>query len=216
MHQKKVEVPVEKPVLYEKCRICNQTACQKAKDKYERQREKLAGRYKAKTARYGTTMFLLVWYSLTTTIFQAVQSEAFISDCRIFLNKSWGFLQMASGWVIHAGKAAAQISNRISNTAIAGIVYWLTMILIAGGCAAGTGALAVFAGIKIARLYKRNCMDILTIMVTLASIVAVIFFGKWIKTILPLNILLILLLVQAVYVGIRCYVRGWREARGYY
>lgn len=215
-HQKKVEVPVEKPVLCERCKNCDQTAYQKAKDKYERQREKLAGRYKAKTAGYGTAMFLLAWYSLTTTIFQAVQSEVFISDCRMFFNKSWGFLQMAAGWVIHAGKTAAQISNGISNTTIAGIVYWLIMILIVGGCAAGAGALTVFAGIKIARLYKENFMDILTIMVTLASMAAVIFFGKWIKTMLAVNLLFILLLVQAIYIGIKCYVKGWREARGYY
>jgi hypothetical protein len=30
-HQKKVEIPVEKPVLYQKCQNCNQTAYLKAK-----------------------------------------------------------------------------------------------------------------------------------------------------------------------------------------
>ena len=49
-HQKKVEIPVEKPVLYQKCGNCKQTAYLKAKERYDTQREKLAGRYKAKTA----------------------------------------------------------------------------------------------------------------------------------------------------------------------
>lgn len=48
-HQKKVGIPVEKPVLYQKCGNCNQTAYLKAKEKYDTQREKLAGRYKTKT-----------------------------------------------------------------------------------------------------------------------------------------------------------------------
>ena len=48
-HQKKVEIPVEKPVFYQKCWNCNQTAYLKAKERYDTQREKLAGRYKAKT-----------------------------------------------------------------------------------------------------------------------------------------------------------------------
>ena len=39
-HQKKVEIPVEKPVLYQKCGNCNQTAYLKAKEKYDTQREK--------------------------------------------------------------------------------------------------------------------------------------------------------------------------------
>ena len=42
-HQKKVEIPVEKPVLYQKCGNCNQTAYLKAKEKYDTQRKKLAG-----------------------------------------------------------------------------------------------------------------------------------------------------------------------------
>ena len=41
-HQKKVEIPVEKPVLYQKCGNCKQTAYLKAKEKYDMQREKLA------------------------------------------------------------------------------------------------------------------------------------------------------------------------------
>ena len=38
-HQKKVEIPVEKPVLYQKCGNCKQTAYLKAKEKYDTQRE---------------------------------------------------------------------------------------------------------------------------------------------------------------------------------
>lgn len=58
-HQKKVEIPVEKPVLYQKCQNCNQTAYLKAKERYDTQREKLAGRYKTKTVMYEALMFLL-------------------------------------------------------------------------------------------------------------------------------------------------------------
>ncbi|MCB8599448.1 DUF6040 family protein [Oliverpabstia sp. DFI.9.49] len=48
-HQKIVEIPVEKPVLYEKCESCDRTAYQNEKAKYETQKERLAGQYKAKT-----------------------------------------------------------------------------------------------------------------------------------------------------------------------
>ncbi|CBL13392.1 C4-dicarboxylate ABC transporter [Roseburia intestinalis] len=44
----------------------------------------------------------------------------------------------------------------------------------------------------------------------------VIYFGDWVKTALPINLLFLLLFVQLVYVGIRWYVKGWREARGYH
>ena len=215
-HQKKVEIPVEKPVLYQKCGNCNQTAYLKAKEKYDTQREKLAGRYKAKTAIYEALMFLLIWYSVSTTLFQMIRSKIFISDCVVFFDTIATFIQTIAGWIILTGKNMAQISNGISNPVVAGIVYWLIRILICGGCLVGAGILVAFIEIKIAELYKKCCWDMITIMVILISMATAIYFGNWIKTALPINLLFLLLFVQLVYVGIRWYVKGWRETRGYY
>ena len=215
-HQKKVEIPVEKPVLYQKCQNCNQTAYLKAKEKYDTQREKLAGRYKTKTVMYEALMFLLIWYSASTTLFQMIQSKVFISDCRIFFGAIGTFTQTIAGWIALIGKNVAQISNGISNPVIDRIIYWLIRILICGGCLVGAGILVAFIGIKIAGLYKKYCWDMITILVTLISLEIAIYFGDWIKTVLPINMLFLLLLVQLVYVGIRWYVKGWQEARGYY
>ena len=215
-HQKKVEIPVEKPVLYQKCQNCNQTAYLKAKERYDTQREKLAGRYKTKTAMYEALMFLLIWYSVSTTLFQMIRSKIFISDCVVFFDTIATFIQTIAGWIILTGKNMAQISNGISNPVVAGIVYWLIRILICGGCLVGAGILVAFIEIKIAELYKKCCWDMITIMVILISMATAIYFGKWIKTTLPINLLFLLLFVQLVYVGIRWYVKGWRETRGYH
>ena len=215
-HQKKVEIPVEKPVLYQKCGNCKQTAYLKAKEKYDMQREKLAGRYKTKTAMYEALMFLLIWYSVSTTLFQMIRSKIFISDCVVFFDTIATFIQNIAGLTILVGNNVAQISNGISNPVIAEIIYWLIRILICGGCLVGAGILVAFIGIKIAGLYKKYCWDMITILVTLISLEIAIYFGDWIKTVLPINMLFLLLLVQLVYVGIRWYVKGWQEARGYY
>ena len=214
-HQKKVEIPVEKPVLYQKCQNCNQTAYLKAKEKYDTQREKLAGRYKTKIAMYEALMFLLIWYSTSTTLFQMIQSKVFISDCGRYFDAIATFIQNVAGWVVLIGKNVAQISNGISNPVVAGIIYWLIRMLVCGGCLVGAGTLLAFIGIKITGLYKKCCWDMITILVTLISMAMVIYFGDWVKTALPINLLFFLLFVQLVYVGIRWYVKGWREARGY-
>ena len=214
-HQKKVEIPVEKPVLYQKCGNCNQTAYLKAKEKYDTQREKLTGRYKTKTAMYEALMFLLIWYSTSTTLFQMIQSKVFISDCGRYFDAIATFIQNVAGWVVLIGKNVAQISNGISNPVVAGIIYWLIRMLVCGGCLVGAGILLAFIGIKITGLYKKCCWDMITILVTLISMAMVIYFGDWVKTALPINLLFFLLFVQLVYVGIRWYVKGWREARGY-
>ena len=214
-HQKKVEIPVEKPVLYQKCGNCKQTAYLKAKEKYDMQREKLAGRYKTKTAMYEALMFLLIWYSVSTTLFQMIRSKIFISDCVVFFDTIATFTQTIAGWVVLAGKNVAQISDGISNPVIAGIIYWLIRILVCGGCLVGVGILLAFIGIKIAGLYKKYCWDMITILVTLISMAIDIYFGDWIKAVLPISLLFLLLFVQLVYVGIRWYVKGCRENRGY-
>ena len=215
-HQKKVELPVEKPVLYQKCQNCNQTAYLRAKEKYDMQREKLSGRYKAKTVMYEALMFLLIWYSASTTLFQMIRSNVFISDCGRFFDIIATLIQTIAGCIVLTGKNVAQISDEISNPVIAGIIYWLIRILICGGCLVGAGILVAFIGIKIAELYKKCCWNMITILVILISMAIAIYFEDWIKTVLPINMLFLLLLVQLVYVGIRWYVKGWQEARGYY
>ena len=215
-HQKKVEIPVEKPVLYQKCGNCNLTAYLKAKEKYDTQREKLEGRYKTKTAMYEALMFLLIWYSVSTTLFQMIRSKIFISDCVVFFDTIATFIQNIAGLTILTGKNVAQVSNGISNPVVAGIIYWMIRILISGGCLVGVGILLAFIEIKIAGLYKKYCWDMITIMVILVSMAIAIYFADWIRTILPVNLLFLLLLVQVIYVVIRWYVKGWRETRGYY
>ena len=215
-HQKKVEIPVEKPVLYQKCGNCKQTAYLKAKEKYDMQMEKLAGRYKTKTAMYEALMFLLIWYSVSTTLFQMIRSKIFISDCVVFFDTIATFIQNIAGLTILAGKNVAQVSNGISNPVVVGIIYWMIRILISGGCLVGVGILLAFIEIKIAGLYKKYCWDMITIMVILVSMAIAIYFADWIRTILPVNLLFLLLLVQVIYVVIRWYVKGWRETRGYY
>ena len=215
-HQKKVEIPVEKPVFYQKCQNCNQTAYLKAKERYDTQKEKLAGRYKAKTVMYEALIFLLIWYFVSTTLFQMIRSKIFISDCVVFFDTIATFVQTIAGWIIPATKNMAQISNGISNPVVAGIIYWLIRILICSGCLVGAGILVAFIGIKIAGLYKKYCWDMITILVTLISLEIAIYFGDWIKAVLPVNLLFLLLFVQLVYVGIRWYVKGWRETRGYH
>ena len=161
-------------------------------------------------------MFLLIWYSVSTTLFQMIRSKIFISDCVVFFDTIATFVQTIAGWIISATKNIAQISNGISNPVVAEIVYWLIRILICGGCLVGLGILLTFIGIKIAGVYKKCCWDMITIMVILVSMAIAIYFGDWIKEVLPINLLFLLLFVQLVYVAIRWYMKGWRDTRSHY
>ena len=109
-----------------------------------------------------------------------------------------------------------QLSNRISNSIISEIVYWLIAAIVMGILFIMTGLPIVWIGYQVGKIYRKYCWDIISIMVVIMSTAIAIYFGKWIKSIIPMNLILLLLLVHVVYIGIRCYVKDWREERGYY
>ena len=49
---------------------------------------------------------------------------------------------------------------------------------------AGTGMLAILIEIKVIELYKKNCWDVITLLMILTSVAIVIYFGESIKKVL--------------------------------
>ncbi len=83
-HQKTVEVAVEKKVPYEKCEKCDRTAYRKAKEKCDSRKSQLEKKYKNMTIGYESILFLLAWYSITTTLFTAILSPVFLTTVSSF------------------------------------------------------------------------------------------------------------------------------------
>ena len=215
-HQKTVEVPVEKKVPYEKCDNCDRTAYQKAKEKCDNRKIQLEKKYKNMTAGYESIMFLLAWYSTSTTLFAAILSPAFLNDSITFCGTiGKGIVSLLQEFVTGAD-SFGQLSNGISNSIISGIVYWLIAAIVMGILFLITGFLIIGIGYQVGKIYRKYCWDIISIMMAIMSTAIVIYFGEWIKSVIPINIIVLLLLVHVVYIGIRCYVKDWQEERGYY
>ena len=215
-HQKTVEVAVEKKVPYEKCEKCDRTAYQKAKEKCDNRKSQLEKKYKNMTTGYESILFLLAWYSITITLFTAILSPVFLNDCITFFGTiGKGMVSLFQEFVTGAD-SFGQLSDGISNSVISGIVYWLIAAIVMGILFIITGLIIVWIGYQVGKIYWKYCWDIISIMVALMSIAIAIYFGKWIKSVLSINLILLLLLVQVIYIGIRCYVKDWREERGYY
>ena len=215
-HQKTVDVPVEKKVPYEKCDNCDRTAYQKAKEKCDNRKIQLEKKYKNMTTGYKILMFLLVWYSIATTLFTAILSPVFLNDCITFFGTiGKGMVSLFQEFVTGAD-SFGQLSDGISNSVISGIVYWLIAAIVMGILFIITGLIIVWIGYQVGKIYWKYCWDIISIMVALMSIAIAIYFGEWIKSVIPINLIVLLLLVHVVYIGIRCYVKDWQEERGYF
>lgn len=215
-HQKKVEIPVEKPVLYERCRNCDRRAYQQAKERYEHQRNGLEKKYKAKTVEFDTMIVVLWWYAIVTTIFAAIRSETFLGDFTAFVDTVWNGICQSGKWIVDVGNALAQAGDRIPNETMAIVAHWLLFIIVIVGAAVAVGVLMVIGEKKVTKVYRENCWDVISVGVAVTSVALVVYFGDWIKAFVKLNLVVLLLLVQAVYVGIRAYVKGCKRARSYY
>ena len=215
-HQKTVEVPVEKKVPYEKCDNCDRTAYQKAKEKCDNRKIQLEKKYKQMTTGYESLMFLLAWYSIATTLFTAILSPVFLNDCITFFGTiGKGIINLFREFVTGAD-SFGQLSSGIPNSILSGIMYWLIAAIVMGILFIITGFLIIGIGYQVGKIYRKYCWDIISIMVAIMSTAIVIYFGEWIKSVIPINLIVLLLLVYVVYIGIRCYVKDWREERGYY
>ncbi|MBD9334784.1 MAG: hypothetical protein EGR70_04615 [[Ruminococcus] faecis] len=215
-HQKKVEIPVEKPVLYEMCWNCDRKAYQQAKERYEHQRNGLEKKYRAKAVGFDAMLIVLWWYAIVTTIFAAIRSETFLGDFTAFVDTVWNGICQSGKWIVDVGNELAQVGDRISNETVAIVAHWLLFIIVIVGAAVAVGVLIVIAEKKVAKVYRENCWDVISVGVVVTSVALVVYFGDWIKGFVKLNLVVLLLLVQAVYVGIRAYVKGCKRARGYY
>ena len=215
-HQKELEIPVEKPVLYERCQNCNRKAYQQAKAWYEHQRNGLEKQYMAKGVGFDTMLIVLWWYAIVTTIFAAMRSDIFLDDFTAIFDALWNGIRQSCKWIVGVAKALAQVGDRIPNETIAIMVHWLLFIIVIVGAIAVVGILIVIIEKKVTKLYRENCWDVINVGVTVTSLALAVYFGDWIKALVRLNLVALLLLVQAVYVGIRVYVRDCKRARGYY
>ena len=109
-----------------------------------------------------------------------------------------------------------QLSGGIPNRILSGLMYWLIAVIVMGILFIMTGLPIVWIGYQVGKIYRKYCWDIISIMMAIMSTAIVIYFGEWIKSVIPINLIVLLLLVHVVYIGIRCYVKDWQEERGYY
>ena len=124
-------------------------------------------RQERKVTHYRTAAYLLGWYAATTTLFTAILSPVFLSDCKVFfytLGKGiWFVGKQFLQWADYAGHKESDIIV----SPFAETVYWIMAGLIFICLLTGTGALLAVAGYQIGRAYRKYCWDIVSGVVAL-------------------------------------------------
>ena len=119
------------------------------------------------TTGYESIMFLLAWYSTSTTLFAAILSPAFLNDSITFFGTiGKGIVSLLQEFVTGAD-SFGQLSNRISNSIISWIVYWLIVAIVMGILFIMMGLPIVWIGYQVEKIYRKYCWDIISIMMAI-------------------------------------------------
>ena len=137
-------------------------------------------------------------------------------DFILFIRAIWKSVCQLSKSLLFVGQYVAQVSERMSNEMAAAVVYWLLLITVVAGLAGGVGMFLIIIAKKAIRIYQENCRDVVSAIVSVTCVAIAVYFGDGIKPVIKGNLAVSLLLVQAVSVGLRVYVNGYKRVRGYY
>lgn len=183
---------------------------------YEAKKRSLDSEYKTLTVGYEGFLLGCLLYGVLVTLFTAVRSEAFISDFKTFFITIWHFIVWLVESLVSLGEWASQLGDMIPQPIVAFIVHWLLWILACIGLGIGIVILLLTGFFKWLEWFKENQADLVALSVFLVSLALIIFFAEVFKAFLPVNLLLLLLLVQIVTMGIRAYIQACKRTRGYY
>ena len=167
-------------------------------------------KYKKFRSSYFGIIIIVGIYAITVTLFTALKSKRCISDCKAIFE---AFLKVAMFYtdnLLKLSKSLSDVSTGIGQETISAIVYWIIFILILSVGAALPLVALFFVGKEIVRVYQRCCADEISVIVALISFAIVIFFAE----VMPVNVLLLFMGSHAIYILIRWYIHGYREARG--
>ena len=154
----------------------------------------------------------LIWlvillYSLLTTLFTCMQSERVIADCTGFIVAIKDFCVNGFNKIIDISIKAGNINNKIKQPIVSEIIgiliNFIVFVAIVGVFIAGI----YFVGKFVMNVYKENYFDEISLFVVAVSIAVLVWFADF----MPLNIVVLLILSHILYIGVRWYIKGYKE-----
>lgn len=158
----------------------------------------------------------MLTYGVFVTVLEAVESKTFVQDVVTFFKVFINVVCFLAQKDYELATLVAKVSEHISNRMAGNIVHWMIVCLICGESIFVIALTGKIAGGKVLDYYRENPMDYLTITIVMMNVAVMVFLGEHIKSIAPINLLLLLIVIQLIIEMMRGYVKGWRRARGLY
>lgn len=142
-------------------------------------------------------------YGILITLCEGVKNE--ILRCDVKYAFSWIGRRACDIWKfsIRAGKIAGKIGYYIPVKVVATILHHLVFGVVFLLFVAVPIMIILYGLYKLAEAYYCDCWDIISIVVVLINIAVIVSFGTIIRPVVQVNLLLVFVLIQILYVVIR-------------
>ena len=146
-------------------------------------------------------IIVLSIYNILSTVFMICKSDRCIKD----IATAGSFIKRLFIGIFQRISNLADGASSIGN----GIIQYLVGGLVAALLVGGSAMVLYFGGKALVNCYKRHCMDIVSLVVFLGCMAVLTGFAE----LMPLNIVLLLIISQGIYIFIRWYVDSYKESR---
>ena len=172
---------------------------------YSDMKENLSCTYKEMTVLYKTRYLISIFYGVTLTVLLAGYSETIRSEVVTFFKTFGDVISALFLGIWDLGGFIARIGNLIPQETVAVIVRWLLQfcitIVFLGGIAFGLYCVCIC----LKTIFDNTLSDELTALVALGDLAVIVTGADYIRSVLPVNLVLLFILILIVYMIIRSF-----------
>lgn len=170
-------------------------------------------KYKEIYAAHEVFYLTVLMYGILVTVFKAIGTENICADtikCGIAI---WNIIMKYWAVITKLARIISGLCNKIPQQAVGNVFHNSVFVVITAITIMIPFGLLGYGVYQIGRYYRDNLWDRITLAVVLVSIGGVVFFADMIKVILSVNIVVMVLGLQAVYAGVRKMIELVRKSR---
>lgn len=170
---------------------------------HKKRMTELKTKYQTMVAGYRGMVCFTLFYSILTTIITAWKTEVFAKDVATFIMAINDGVITMGGWISAAASFVARLGDMIPQEEVEMMVHWIIVVGVYGVIIGAIGWLVLVLGKKYIRFFKDKQADEISVFVGLLTLAIVVFTSDLIKSILPINLVSLMILVFVGYTIIR-------------
>jgi hypothetical protein len=152
-------------------------------------------------------------FSLIATLSQVWKEPVITEDTANFFSGLWSILVTGYGLTEYAGRSIAGVAEAIDNPTASAVLYWIICILVIVTIIGAVGAGIVYVSYRYAAYIREHQWDRHTVIAAVADLAVTMFLAGEIRSVVPVNLILMQVLLFLEYSGARAWIHHSRAER---